>query len=119
MNSSFVLLESAARTAEATSVQQNTRFRGGHFIIDVTADPSAASITPHIEGYDIASGSWYTILTGSAIAATGTTILRVYPDLAPSANAIADDVLPFRWRFRMAVADTDSMTYSVGFNGVK
>ncbi|KKN68670.1 hypothetical protein LCGC14_0448610 [marine sediment metagenome] len=114
-NKDITLLASAARTAETESDEQtNTRGKGLHVIIDVTVDPATASITPKIQGKDPASGKWYDILVGIAITATGMTVLKVYPGIVAVANAAASDILPAHWRFQMAVADTDSMTYSVG-----
>ena len=115
-NTNIVLLASAARTAATTSSINtviNSAYRGCHIIIDVTVDPASASITPTIQGYDTVSGKYYTLLVGNAIAAVGTTVLRIYPGLSASANVIANDILPSKFRVSMAVADTDSMTYSV------
>ena len=113
-NTNIVLLASAARTAATTSeTRLNSDYRGCHIIIDVTADPATASITPTIQGFDTVSGKYYTLLVGNAISAVGTTILRIYPGLSASANVIANDILPSKFRISMAVADTDSITYSV------
>ncbi len=115
-NTNIVLLASAARTAATTSSIEtviNSDYRGCHIIIDVTVDPASASITPTIQGYDTVSGKYYTLLVGNAIAAVGTTVLRIYPGLTASANVIANDILPSKFRISMAVADTDSITYSV------
>ena len=48
-----------------------------------------------------------------AIAATGKVTLEVTPYAEEVANEAERRRLPHRWRFRMAVADTDSITYSV------
>ena len=114
-NKDIILLASAARTVETESEEQtNTRGKGLHIIIDVTVDPATASITPKIQGKDPASGKWYDVLVGVAIVAIGTTVIKVYPGIAAAANVAASDILPAHWRFQMAVADTDSITYSVG-----
>lgn len=114
-NKDIILLDSAARTAEVESVEQtNTRGKGLHVIIDVTVDPALAVITPKIQGKDPVSGKWYDILVGLTIDATGTTIIKVYPGIAATLGVAASDILPAHWRFQMSVADTDSMTYSVG-----
>jgi len=112
------LYPSAARTATPTAVTQVNRRaeRGGHFVIDVTAVTATPSVVPVVEAYDAASDSWYTILTGDAITATGTTVLKVYPGIAVQANASASDVLPQTWRVTMTHADTDSITYTVSAN---
>ena len=113
-NTNIVMLASAARTTATTSeLITNSDYRGCHIIIDVTVEVDTATITPTIQGYDSVSGKYYTLLVGSAITAVGTTVLRIYPGLTASANVIANDILPNKFRVSMAVADTDSMTYSV------
>lgn len=109
---------SAARTATPTTVTQ-TNYRGergGHFVIVVTATAATPSVVPAIEGYSTAADAWYPILTGAAITATGTTVLRVYPGITAAANTAASDLLPQTWRLSMTHADADSITYSVSAN---
>lgn len=116
-NAELTLLASAARTATLDSPDQdNPEAKGVHVIIDVTLDPALASVVPTIQGKDPASGKYQDILEGVAITATGTTVLKVYPGIAASANVAASDILPKTWRVRMAHADADSITYSVGAN---
>lgn len=112
-----VLLASAARTTAQTP-EGPTNGDGSYLdmIIDVTAGTAGFSITPTIQGLDPASGKWYTLLAGAAIGATGTTVLRVGPALTAAANTVAAFILPKTWRLSMAVADTKSVTYSVGAN---
>lgn len=115
--SSIVALASAARTATVNSpVIDSKDFSGCDVILDVTVDPAAASITLHIEGLDPASGKWYLIGSGSAVAAVSTVVYRVGPGLTAAANSVFKFALPGKFRVRIAVADTDSMTYSVGVN---
>jgi hypothetical protein len=112
-NNSTVLLSSAARTATvATADQSNPECRGVVVIINVTADPASASVVATIQGKDELSGVYYTILTSAAIAAVGTTVLRVFPGATAATNVTANDVLPSTWRVNFVHADTDSITYS-------
>ena len=120
---SGVLLASAARTATATSPTitngGDLKLGGGtqlEVFIDITVDPAAAAVTFLIEGLDPASGDWHTILASAALAAVAKTVLRVSPDLTASANLIAKDIVPHTFRVRTTTADTDSMTYSVGYS---
>jgi len=109
------LLPSAARTASVTGDDQiNLGHRGLHLVIDVTAAADTPSVVFTIQGKDRASGKYYTILASAAITATGTTVLRVYPDLTAAANLVVNDVLPECWRVIATAADADSLTYSVG-----
>jgi hypothetical protein len=105
---------SAARTATPTAVDIRTgRYKGVQIVIDVTAVTSTPSTTPKIEGVDSLSGKAYTILTGAAIAATGTVVLRVYPGCIASANLVANDVLPEQIRITLTHGNANSMTYTV------
>lgn len=105
---------SAARTATATSdTYTMDGARGLHVVIDVTAVTSTPSVVPTIDAFDPLSAKWYTLLTGAAITATGTTVLKIYPGIAASANVAASDIVPETFRVVMTHADTDSITYSV------
>ena len=87
-----------------------------HVIIDVTAVASTPSIVPTIQGYAAQSGVWYDILVGNAITATGTTVLKVGLNIAPSVNSAAQDLIPEQWRVEMVAADSDSITYTIEYN---
>lgn len=113
IHDSRTLYASAARTTTQTGTDQtNQGHRGLHLVIDVTAVTDTPSITPKIQGKD-SNGIYYDILVGSAITATGTTVLKVYPGITAVANGAASDVLPAVWRVLLTVADADSATYSV------
>ncbi len=110
----YALLASAARTADTTSgVTQTFPAKGVHVIINVTVW-TAGSITPHIQGYDVVSNSYYDILVGAAIGATGQTILKVGPGITPTANVAVADLLPANWRVLLHPSTVDPITYSVG-----
>ncbi len=115
VNGNVTVLVSEARTATVDSPDQaNQEVRGLHVIIDVTSITTAPSVVPKIQGKDSLSGKYYDVLVGAAIVATGTTVLKVYPGIAASANVAASDILPAVWRVRMEHANADSITYSVG-----
>lgn len=108
------LYSPAARTATPTAVTFSPKGRQRlHLIIDVTAVTATPSVVPTIDGYDSLSGKYYNLLTGVAITATGTTVLKVVPGLAASANAVAADFLPNTVRLTMTHGDSDSITYTV------
>ena len=112
-----VLLESAARTATVSTVM-TTDCKAGIFVIDVTAATATPSVVFTIAGVDPASDKTFTILTSAAITGTGTTVLRVGPELTAAANTIAKDYLPQAIKITATHADADSITYSLGFIGV-
>lgn len=86
---------------------------GAVVVIDITAG-SSVSLTVTIEGKDPTSGKYYTILASSALTGTGTTVLRVHPDLTAAANTVAKDMLPAVWRVKEVTGNTNSITYSIG-----
>ena len=87
-----------------------------HVIIDVTAVTATPSVVPTIQGFAPVSGVWYDLLVGSAITTTGTTVLKVGLNIAPSANAAAQDLVPAQWRVKFTHADSDSITYTAEYN---
>ena len=106
---------SAARTVLQTGADiENPYGVGLILVIDITVDPASAVCTFTIQGKDPTSGKYYTILVSAGLAAVATTILRVHPELAVAANLVAKDMMPSIFRVNVAVADGDSMTYSVG-----
>lgn len=114
-NGTATLLASAERTATTSSTDQtNYNWRGAHIVIDVTAIAATPSIVVTVQGKDVISGKYYTILTSAAITGTGTTVLRIYPGLVAVANLTISDILPRLWRVSVVAADADSITYSVG-----
>lgn len=114
----IVLLASAARTT-LQSTSFNTQCLGGLVFIDITAVSGSPSLTFTLKGQDPASNKTYTILASSALVGTGTTVLRVHPDLTAAANTIAKDILPHQCLLTVAVGTADSVTYSVGFVGTR
>lgn len=112
---------SAARTATPTAVELNL---GGALAIDVVVDVTAnvgspqESVTPKIEAKDPVSGKWYTLLTGTALTAVATTVLRVGPDLTASANSVAKNYVPDLVRITMTQAGSGTITYSVGLAAI-
>lgn len=110
-------LASAARTTAQTLDKVLTLgAKGIILVIDATVKGGAApSLTPTIDGFEPVSGQYFNLLTGAAIAAVSTKILRVAPGLTAAANVTANDWLPPVIRINIAVANADSMTYSASY----
>lgn len=117
-NFNAIALASEARTADVNADLTNSQHTGIHVIIDMTAVTATGSVTPTIQGYDAASDTYYDLLVGAAITTANPVVLRVHPDLAPSANLIADDFVPVKFRIEMGHLNSVAMTYSVGVNYV-
>lgn len=114
-NIGATILTSAARTATPvnTTDQTNVAYSSAHIIINVSAY-TAGNYTPHVQAKDPVSGTYYDILVGTAISATGITILKIGPGIGAIANGSAQDFLPKTWRVSMVGAGGQSMTFSIG-----
>lgn len=116
-NANYSVLDSAVQTGTpvVTADQVNKYYRGGQIIITVSAY-TAGSYTPTVQGKNESTGLYYDVLVGTAIAAAGTTVLKVYPGVTPSANTAASDILPRTWRVLLTGANGQSMTLSIQAN---
>lgn len=111
------ILASAARTAATVNSSDitNNSWRGATVLINVSAYTSG-TYTPHVQGKDPVSGTYYDVLVGPGILATGITVLKVYPGIVATPNAAANDILPQVWRVQLIGTASPSMTLSVGGN---
>lgn len=119
----FTVLPSAARiatpdTQEFVVDRRGFGIRGLLLVIDVTAIDTTPSVVVMVQGVDKTSGKVFPaspgILSSAAIVATGTTTMKIGPDLAAAANVTALDYLPPVFRVTATHADADSITYSIG-----
>lgn len=117
INRTGTLLASAARTATVTGIDMsNDAGSCLTVILDVTVAPGVDTVTVAIQGNDPVSLKYYTILTGAAVSATGTTTYKVCPGITAAANAAASDMVPKKWRVNVTHSAGTSFTYSLGFN---
>lgn len=95
----LALIPSAAYTANQTSLDQTNPNGKGLllFIKTGTFGAGASGIIATIWGKDPVSGSVYTILASATLVASSFVVLRVYPNLTPAANLVANDILPRTW----------------------
>lgn len=112
---SQVLLPSVARTATPTAFEHDgDDYTGVNVIIDVSAASATPSVVVTIEGFDVASGTWVSLLASAAITGISKTVMTVSPDGGTVANVSRQMRLPRRWRVQPTHADADSITYSIG-----
>lgn len=111
----LTVFASAARTAtESSDDFFNGGYKGLYVVIDATVDDGTASVVFKLEGKDVASGKYYTILESAAIASVSTTVLKVFPGATAVGNSDANSAVPGVWRVTATHADVESLTYSVG-----
>lgn len=115
-NIAVTVLSSAIRTATTSSATQtNPNARGVHVSINISvASSTATSLVPKIQAQDPVSTTWYDLLVGTAMTATGITVLKVYPGIGVVSGGAASDVLPLTWRVAVVPGTADPVTYSVG-----
>jgi len=94
--------------------QGNWGASGIKVVIDVTAFTGAGAITVTLQGKDMASGKYYTILASAALGAVATTVLTVFPGAAVAANVSANDQLPENWRVSSSLTGAGTVTATVG-----
>lgn len=89
----------------------NKYAQGMNLLINITA--ITGSLTVSVQGKDPASGTYYTILTSAALAATGATLLTIHPSFATTANLSANASVPLTFRIVYTVA-TGPVTATIG-----
>lgn len=116
--SKSLLTLTAASTGASDVAKDNPFWRGVQIGVNITAlTGTSPTMTVIIEGLDAASGTYYTLLSSAALAATGFTLLTVYPGVTVAANAAASQALPNTWRIRYVIAGTTpAVTATVGAN---
>lgn len=108
-----------AQTAAFTSPDQlNVNGHALHVITNLTTltGGTSPSITVTVNGKS-ASGVYYPLLVGAAIAAVGTQVLKIGPALTAAANSIANDWVPRTFQVVVTVAGAPTgLAYTVDYN---
>lgn len=108
-------LASASRTT--TQTLPDIYSYGASFlnvVLDMTV-VGTGSVTLSINGKDPASGKYYLILAGAAVATNSTNRYKVGPNVTASANAIAQDYLPAVFQLIVTANNANPATYSLGY----
>lgn len=121
VNEGKVILSSAARTATATSDEQDNRYaRGVMLVVDVTTVAGGAlALRPDIQVKAMGTDSWKAINSAATIDATGAVaqyVYVLYPGVTDSDTTLKDIQaipLPRVWRLSMNHSTSQSITYSV------
>lgn len=108
----LVTLAAQAAGTVNSADQTNYNGRGVQVTVDITA-ATAMTLTVNIQVKDLASGKYVTVLSSTALAGIGTTLLTVYPGAAVAANISAPLPIGRTWRVQAVVTGT-SVTATVG-----
>lgn len=108
-------LTSASRTTTQTQADQaNLNYKGIIVFTNVT-NVGTGSITPSIQGYDVPSATWVTLLAGAAIITNISQTLFLYPASPVTANVSANMALWPKYRLLITANNANAVVYSVGF----
>lgn len=100
-----------------TNDLQNVNATGLTVVVDITAiTGTSPTLTVTIQGKDVASGKYYTILAGAALTATGTTVMRIYPGITQTNTAtLASFTIPEWYRISYTIGGTTpAVTATIG-----
>lgn len=113
-NKYITVFASAERDADENGADlTNKSHRGVAVVVDITAESGTHALVVKIQGKCELSGKYYDILASASLTDTGTTVLRVYPGIAASANVAASDLLPRTWRVALDHTKTASSTMTL------
>jgi hypothetical protein len=107
-NLGTLITHAAASAGVSTAALDTYQGRGLLVFVNVTAlTGTSPTLTVTVKGsIDDKLTATYTILASAAISATGLTVLRIYPALTVSANAVANDVVPVFTQITTAIGGT-------------
>jgi hypothetical protein len=115
LGSLLTLVSQGAGTFNS-NIQMNDNCCGINLVIDITL-ATTATLQVTIQGYDSASGKFYTVLQSASLAAVATTVLTAFPGSTVTANLSANNMLPARWRVQAVVTGTVSATIGAAVMG--
>lgn len=108
-----LITATGATTTQTGTDQNNINARGLIVVLDMT-NVGTGSVTLTIQGKDNASGKYYTLLVGAAVASNSTNVYTVYPGAPATANVSANSPLPKTWRVLATANNANATTYTVG-----
>ena len=111
-SASRVVLASASRTTTQTSDDLAVSARSIEVRLNMTV-VGTGSVTVAINGKDLASGTYYNLLTGAAVVTNSMNRYKVSPHLTAAANATAQDIVPDVVQIVVTANNANPATYSV------
>lgn len=110
----LITLTAAAAGTTNSPDQTNYNGRGAQVGVNITVDTTCSALI-NIQGKDVASGQYYTILASAALATAAFTNMTVYPGAAVTANVSIPQPLPRTWRVQAVLTGVScAVTGTVG-----
>lgn len=115
---SLVTLSAQAAGTVNSADQVNYNGRGVIVGVNLTV-ATTATVTVHIQGKDVASGTYYDLLVSTGIVTAGFTQMTVYPGGLTTANVATPQPLPRTWRVQVVVVGVSAaVTGTVGASNI-
>jgi hypothetical protein len=108
------LINAVGATTTQTSADQTNPNSMGLIAVLNMATVGTGSVTLTIQGKDVASGQYYTLLTGLAVTTNSVNVYTVYPGAPVVANVSTGLPLPHIWRVSVNANNANATTYTVG-----
>lgn len=116
LNEEVTLLPSSSRTTTQTSADlQNLGGKTLVVVLDMTT-VGTGSVTVTINGKDTASGKYYLLLAGAAVATNSTNRYVVAPDVAAVTNVSGKDYVPTVFQIVVTANNANPAVYTLGYN---
>ncbi len=93
---------------------RNPNCVGVKVVLNVTANAGGlGSLVLKVQGKDKASGTYWDILTSSALTAVATTVFTIAPSIVTSAGVAVRDALPATWRITVS-GNGNPVSFTIG-----
>jgi len=115
LDTAALITAAGATTTQTSADQTNYNGCGVVVLLNLTVNAGGlGSITLTIDGKDAASGAYYNLLTGAALAAVASTSYIIFPSVAAVANRAVAMGLPRVWRVVVTANNANPTSYTVG-----
>lgn len=118
IDTAALVTATGATTTQTGADQTNYNGRGVKVVLDMTV-VGTGSVTLTIQGKDVASGKYYTLLAGAAVTTISTNVYEIGPGLPATANVSANAQLPRTWRVLVTANNANATTYTVGASVIR
>lgn len=96
----------------------NWNQRGAQFGVNISQISGSTTLQITVQGFDVASGTWYNLLVSTAFSATGFNLLTIYPGATVTANVSISTPLPRTFRVIATVAGAGTANATVGVSKI-
>jgi len=112
--SSLVTINGLSAQTVTSGDLTNHNHKGIQLGVNLTAISASTTMQVTIQGKDVVSGQYYTLLQGASLASTGFVLMTVYPGAPTTSNVSISQVLPRTYRISVTVSGSGTATATIG-----